>query len=749
MRAPTPVLSAVLAAAFIGCPAPEPTPTPPALVDLVDPTIGTGGFAFMYGGTFLGAALPHGLMKVGPDTTGPYGEIRFLHTSGNFFEDPTILCFSHFHLHGTGVPEGGVLAVMPTASFDAAQRSVTDYAATRIEETALPGRYSVHLLEPDIQVSLVATGHAALHTITFPDGTADAALLVDLQRTLTGGTVHDASLTVDGTRLSGRLHTEGSLSPPGGYQLFFVMESDAAFSALTWSDSVEPSSSVSASGTGVGAVLSFGPRDSAAPVHVRVAVSLVDADGAAANLAAEMPGVDEVALGTDARAAWAALLGRVRVEGGTAEQSVMLASSLYRSFLMPTVQSDVDGRWRGPDGQIRTASGFRMMTDMSLWDTYRTVHPLYALLAPESARDAALSIVAFTEVAGSAPLWTMATGDAAVMIGSPAEIVLADALARGIVTADELAPAWPMLRANALDLVDSARDRGARSNAIAYHDAGGYVPAPLRGPVSGTLEFNQADLALARIADAMGAVDDAAALRARARGWRRLFDPTTRFLRGRDASGAFAIADADFAPADFSDDYVEADAWQSNFPYDDVPGIVETFGSGDAALARIGELLDNTVAHWDDLDRSSDVFGVQPLPFHWQGNEGDLHVPFLAYDLGDKALAARFVRWVMTEQYGVGPEGIPGNDDGGAMSSWWALASFGLNPVPGSDAWIVGAPLFSRVELDLDGRTFVITAAGDVAGAPQSVTLDDEPVTTPRIPHAALQRSTSLHVERR
>ena len=124
-----------------GCEAPPSSPpAAPPLVDLVDPGIGTGGFGFAYGAGFMGAAVPHGMVKVGPDTTGNFGEARFVHTSGHWAEDPTILCFSHTHLHGVGVPEGGAVALMPTTSFDPSKPRAVDHQQTRVDEDVDAGR---------------------------------------------------------------------------------------------------------------------------------------------------------------------------------------------------------------------------------------------------------------------------------------------------------------------------------------------------------------------------------------------------------------------------------------------------------------------------------------------------------------------------------------------------------------------------------------------------------------------------------
>jgi predicted alpha-1,2-mannosidase len=744
-----------LVAETAACPAPNqssPLKKAPPLVELVDPTIGTGGFGYGYGATFLGAAAPHGMVKVGPDTTGSFGEIRFLHYSGNWAEDPTILCFSHTHLHGTGVPDGGAVALMPTTSFQPERPRAVSYAATRVDERAYPGSYAVRLAEPDIRVELAATPRTASHRLTFPEGTNDAVVVVDLARVITGGVVSDAALrTRDDRSLVGSLHMTGDLSPPQGYRIFFVITADAPFSTTTSVDGAAFSlTDGEAHGVEVATALHFGVRGSDQPVHLRVALSFVDEEGALANLAAERPQGTHDELVRAAKHAWHEVLGAITLyeradDESSAKDRTQFASALYRTFLMPSVLSDADGRWRGPDDVIRTAQGFSMMTDLSLWDTYRSVQPLYALVAPTSARDVALSLVAFTAAAGFSPVWPMATGDADVMIGSPAEPTLGDAVARGVVSAEEVAEAWPVLRAAALELDEEpAAGRQGRGDVVVY-DAHGYVPTTRNGSVSATLEYAVADDALAVIAMALSAPHDAERLRARAHGWRLLYDPETGFLRGRDEQGLWRVSDDAFDPTEFGEDYVEANAWQSLFPLDDLEGIRLVYGGNDGALRRLRTLFDATVLDWATRDRSSELFGVQPLPFHWQGNEPSLHVSALAYDLGDRDLGFEFVDWVRTTQYGYGVDGLPGNDDGGATSAWLVQALLGLHPVPGSDAWVVGTPHFPRVELGTGPKTLAIVRA---AGTKNDVTIDDEPLTSPRISHGRLARGGVLRVSK-
>ncbi|MBA3457105.1 MAG: hypothetical protein H0T42_28740, partial [Deltaproteobacteria bacterium] len=214
---------ALILVAACGDDATDPPPLPEVTdpVALVDPTIGTGGLGFAHGSCFVGAAVPHGLVKVGPDTNGPFGVVNFLHYSGYWAGDDRIRGFSHFHLHGAGATDYGVLSMMPAVAFDPAKTTVADYEArfTKANEHAAAGRYEV-TLSNGIGVVLAATERAAVHRYT-----GAQALVIDLDKTLSGGEVDAATITLDAStrEITGQLHHRGGMSGGfGGYTVYFV-----------------------------------------------------------------------------------------------------------------------------------------------------------------------------------------------------------------------------------------------------------------------------------------------------------------------------------------------------------------------------------------------------------------------------------------------------------------------------------------------------------------------------------------------
>jgi predicted alpha-1,2-mannosidase len=729
-------------ATFTPPPAPTGTPVSP-------PLHGTGGLGYAVGSAFPGAAAPNGMAKVGPDTRGPWGTASFLHESGYWYGDDTILGFSHLHLHGTGAADYGVLATMPVPDFDASRTTDAGHQSTfaKASEQAEPGYYAVTLDHGGIRVELTATPHAACHRYTFAAGAKTGHVIVDLDHHLSGGSVKDAEATLDpvGRTIRGRLRSIGQMSGGfGGYDVFFAARAKQAWTrARVWSNGAAPADGTTVKGTGVGFVLDF-DTSSHAPVELEVGLSLVSLDAAAANLAAELPAFDFDGARKATAAAWQKRLDAVRVTGGEAVERAMLEAMLYHLYLMPSVLSDVAGTYVGLDGQVHEAKGFDYVSDLSLWDTYRTLHPLYALLAPDRARDAVRSLVAMGKDGGYVPKWPIATGEAGSMIGASGEVVLADAWLKGVRDFDAEG-AYALLRAAAMDATPPPHGRGGRDGSEGYMKLG-YMDASQGRSVSHTLEWAQDDFALAALARGLGHTADADALLARSHGWRTLYDPKDGFLWAKDAEGHFAPNRPD--PITIGEPFVEANAWQSLWgaPHD-LDGLVALMGTREAVVDKLESFFEQGKADHDALDPANQpLTAYAPRPYYWGGNEPDIHAPWLFARLGRPDLTQYWVRWAMRSLYGPGADGLPGNDDGGAMSAWWVFAALGLYPVVGTDAYVLGAPLFPHAELAVPGGTFTIDANGVSTENlyVQSATLNGAPLARPELTHAELRPGGSL-----
>ena len=754
-------IASLAAAAAVACshaqPAPPPpedmTPTRPAATPVAPLLVGTGGFGYGAGSAFPGAAMPQGLAKVGPDTSGPYGTIGFLHCAGYWYGDDTIRGFSHMHMQGTGLPDYGILALMPLVSFDATRTNADGYASKfdHATETATPGSYSVTLADSGVKVEITATPHAGHHRLTFPASAATGHVVVDLDHRLSGGMVATETVHLDPPTqtVTGSLRSIGALSSGfGGTMVYFAAKTKPAWtSASVWSGGAAPKTGTDAQGTGVGAVLDFDLGASHAPVEVQVGLSLTSLTEAQANLAAEMPAFAFDAEASAAAAAWQKATSVVTVQGGTPEQQTMMQAALYHLFLMPTVQSDVDGSYVGIDLKTAQAMGFHYVSDLSLWDTYRTLHPLYDLVAPERAKDTVASLTAMAKARGFFPKWPLGDGESGVMLGSSAEVVLADSVVKGV-TGFDAEGAYQIMRAAAMDPNDPPGGRGGRDQVVPYMQLG-YVPAhdttSAGASSSKTIEYGQDDFALAQLAAALGHADDAMALQQRAHDWQNLYDPTSGYLWSKLADGTWATTHGD--PSAVTSDFDEANAAQSLWgPWYDVAGMQSMMGDKAGIVARLTDFFENGKADYDNVDWTAPLSVGAIRKYYWGGNEPDIHAPYVFALAGRPDLTQKWVRWIEGEIYTPGADGIPGNDDGGTMSAWLVFSMLGVYPVPGTDQYVIGAPAFPHAQVTVAGGTFAIDAP-DVSDANlyvQSVTLNGAPLTTPLIHHADFKAGGSL-----
>ena len=659
------------------------------------PAMGTGGFAYFHGSAFPGACVPHGLVKVGPDTRGAqYGDLRFIHYSGYWAGDDTVMGFSHVHLHGTGATDWGALTLQPVTSADPSVLDRANYQSkfSKRSEHLNPGSYEVTLQKWSVKVELTASTHVAHHRYSFAEGDVPRVVL-DLARALPPGKLTEQALTrVDDTTLRGSFLLNGQMSDGfGGNRVFFELRTNRA------------STVTQTSADGHALLLSF---EAGAPVELLVGLSLVSAQGATANLTAEFPGFDFDAHRVQAETLWRGKLSRALVYGGSEADRATFYSALRLSALMPTVISDVDGAYVFGAERGTMPAGEVMLSDFSLWDTYRTVHPLYALLDEETARASVNSLLRMAGSGRGLPRWPMGTGESGTMVGAPADIVISDAVLRGVPGLDAEA-AWLQLSSEAL----GSPTKGSRAS-MGRYGALGFVPVEESDRSVGvTVEYAHADFALGNLARKLGHAPEAELLGNRSHGWRKLFDPTTGVLRAHHADGAL-VAEP-YVLTSWAH-YAEANALQTTFmPIWDADAFDGLFGSRDAFLEALNGFFDPAPAE-EAAALAQATYELRYLPrtHYWPSNEPDIASPFLFARAGRPDLTAKWSDWARDTYFSAAPDGVPGNDDGGTLGSWFVLAAAGLFPVPGSDAWLIGSPLFPKLELKLPVGTFTIEAQG-------------------------------------
>ncbi len=690
----------------------------------VDVFIGTGGTGFGAGSCYPGAALPFGLVKLSPDTQGGlFGRETFAHFAGYFYGDTHIEGFSHTHVHGTGAIDYGNVTFMPTLGMTAEKTSWRGYSApfTHGAEVGEPGYYAVDLGVSDpadeeqraqaIRAELSATLRTGAHRYTFPPG-ADAVVVVDLGHTLSSGEVDWSQIEIlpGEKRLRGSLHQRNAFSGRFGGVTIYM---DAVFSRPfrkygVWSATTDGgalqdrgiNARADGSGGSTGAYLHFDPS---APVEVFVGISFTSARDAEANRSVETAGRTFDDIREAARTVWETRLDQIEVEGGTPDQREIFYTALYHALQMPSLYSDVNGRHRAFDGSIAADAGSEFYSDMSLWDTYRTLHPLLTWLTPSYQRDFVRSLVEMGRARGSLPRWPFAHRDGASMIGTPADIVIADSYLKGIRDFD-----WQRAYALMVSTAVWGDPYNMRRCVDDYNTLGHCTADNTNGSVSVTQENMWADFAISRFAQAIGKEEDALFFADRADAFDTLWDAENGFFRAKKRDGSWALPALD--PLNHTDDYTEGNAWQYLWlvPWN-VEKLATLLGGVDAALAKLDHFF--TKSQETPKPYLGDI--RMPDNYYWHGNEPDLHAPYLYAMWGEPKRGAPVIRWVMESRYGTGPDGLDGNDDGGTLSAWYIFSALGFYPIPATTRYWIGTPIFEKAVIRLEnGRTLTIRAPG-------------------------------------
>ena len=661
------------------------------------------------GNTTPAACRPFGMVQPGPDTTSVHNP------SGYERDQPTIRGFSATHLNGTGCAALGDVVLMPFTG----ETDGVDFSSPwdKSAEKASPGYYAVTLDRFGTSAEMTATEHVAIYRFTWPKGKA-AKLLVD------GATfLRDPWYAKEGQSIpssNGRVSADRcEIAGDREFISWVTAEMHYVVRFSRPADSVVKLPRDGFEGAGDRWVCTFGATDE--PLEVRVAVSSVSSDGARGNLR-EADGRSFAQVRADADAEWEAYLSRMQAEGDeTFKRNFYTA--LYRLFVQPNNIADLDGRYRGPDGEIHEAKNGRFYTTLSLWDTFRTAHPLYTLIASERVPGFIDTFMDHARQHGHIPVWSLWGREAHCMIGMPGIPVLADAWAKGFRNFDPEEALGYMVRSMiGSDKCWSKMDWGS------YFEHGyyPYKPCPYdKGfcageSVSRTLECAYDWWCVSHFARQVGAEATARKADKWAAGWREVLDPETGFARGRAPwKGAWRTP---FDPlenaqaGDFHGDYTEANAWIYTWHvFQDPDGLAERLGGRDKALAKLDLFFATEPVREEKVGDNNDLGGVAgdgQIGQYWHGNEPSHHIAYLYTVWGQPEKTAALVKRICAEAYKPTDDGLCGNDDCGQMSAWYLCSVFGFYPFnPCDGGYVLGAPQTPRGEMKLpNGKRLEVIA---------------------------------------
>ncbi|MBI5508015.1 MAG: glycoside hydrolase family 92 protein [Deltaproteobacteria bacterium] len=712
----------------------------------VDPFIGTEG----PGNVIPGAAVPHGMVKLSPDTNAGEGSVDAYEYGNDRIEG-----FSHTHLEGPGGGNNGYsqILLLPTTGPLEVAPAKTPSTFSHTSETAAPGYYAVSLDDYGVYAELTATAHVGVHRYTFPED-GERHVLIDAGHSR-GTSVGGEVTIVDATTVQGfgsySIHPLLDLllskddKTTGRATVYFYAVFSEPFAASGTFKTVDDQTLVTPggaheAGAWSGAYLDF----AASEVEVRVGISYVSVLRARANLEAEALAKSFDDVQREARALWNCQLNRVQVDGGAAAKRRVFYTALYHTMLQPTDVTETGGEtWSGAGGVGTTlvwGDTHYYSDDWCAWDTFRTARPLGTLVEPEVSDDMIASYLQQYREGGWLPkcAWS-ATGNSRIMIANGEVATIADAIVKGL-RGFSLRLAW-----EAVTKVATVEDEDSLYHGLCgYLNLGtppeyidnGYVSheCDLLQSASMTLEYAYDDWCTAQIADVVGEARAATYFRARSLSYRNQWNPETQFMQGRNLDGTFVTP---FDPADpaGNHDFCEANSWiYSWFVPHDVPGLTALLGGVAPFTARLDEFF--AAGHYDP------------------SNEPSFHTPFLYNLVGAPWQTQARVRTILDTVFTDRPDGLPGNDDAGATSAWIVLAALGIYPVaPGDGVYQLSSPWFTRATLALHpsyagGLAFVIEAENNSAANRyiQSATLNGKPWGRASIAHADIIKGGTLRL---
>ncbi|MBO7630231.1 MAG: GH92 family glycosyl hydrolase, partial [Bacteroidales bacterium] len=660
----------------------------------VNPFVGTDG----HGHTYPGAILPFGAVQLSPDTRldGWDG------CSGYHYSDSRIYGFSHTHLSGTGCSDYGDILVTPFIGEPSVINEKYALEFSHDQEKAEPGYYSVKF-KNGIQAEMTAANYVGVHRYSFPKN-GKHGIIVDLQhrdKTL------ESYMTLKANDLVGYRRSEAWNDDQ--YCAFSLKTSVPVESVVYYQDD-KPVNIKEVKGTNCKAVLYF--PEGTKSVVVKVAISAVDMDGAVNNQT-EILDFNFDKVRKSATENWNKELGKIKVTSKNEEYLKTFYTALYHCFTSPYLYSDLDRRYRGEDQKIHnTDKGHKMYTVFSLWDTYRALHPLLNIIDQQRSGDFLYTFLNQFRQSDYLPMWELSSQETWCMIGYHAVPVIWDAYTKGIHDYD----AQEMLKAM---IVTANLDKLGRPEYAKF----GFIPGDMENEsVSKTLEYAYDDWCIAMYANAIGNKDVFKEYACRAQSYKNLID-NNGFMHGR-MNGGFANP---FNPREVNNFYTEANCWQyTTYVPHDFNSYIDIMG-GSKKMELFLDKLFNSSSQMSGRVQS-DITGVIGQYAH--GNEPSHHAAYLYNYVARPDKTQALVKKIMTSLYSSKPDGLCGNEDCGQMSAWYVFSAMGFYPVcPGSNQYVIGYPLFDKVELKLEnGKTLTINRKNDKPYI-QSVTIDGKPLT--------------------
>ena len=696
----------------------------------VNPFIGTD----FTGNTYPGAQAPFGMVQLSPDNGLP-GWDRI---SGYFYPDSTIAGFSHTHLSGTGAGDLYDISFMPvTLPYKEAEAPLGIHSKfSHDDESATAGYYRVLLKDYNIHVELTATERCGIQRYTFPE--ARAAIFLNLKKAMNWDFTNDTQVEiVDSVTIQGYRFSDGWARDQ---HIYFRTRFSKPFTSVQI-DTTAIIKDGDHIGTATIARFDFDTQKDE-QIIVSTAISGVSTEGAAKNLLAEVPDDNFDKYRNLTRDNWNRQLSKIEIVSNNTDDKVNFYTALYHSMIAPTIYSDVDGTYYGPDKKTHKTDGWVNYSTFSLWDTFRAAHPLFTYTEPERANDMVKSFIAFYEQNKRLPVWNFYGSETDMMIGYHAVPVIVDAYLKGITDVD---PEKALEACIATANIDNYRG-------IGMYKKLGYVPYNIADSynaenwsLSKTLEYAYDDYCIAKMAEKMGKKEIADKFYKRSLNYKNLYNPATSFMQPKDDKGNFI---KNFSPDEYTPHICESNGWQYFWSVQqDIDGLIALTGGKE----RFAQKLDSMFTYHPSADDELPIFSTGMIGQYAHGNEPSHHVIYLYNAVEQPWKTQQYAAKVMHELYQNSPAGLCGNEDCGQMSAWYVFSAMGFYPVdPVSGKYEIGTPLFPEMQMHLsNGNTFTVLAptVSKENIYIQAVKFDGKPYSKSYITHEQIMEGATLEFE--
>jgi predicted alpha-1,2-mannosidase len=675
------------------------------------------------GNVFVGAAVPFGMVKLGPDME----SFDSRPSSFGYLSGGRILGFSHLHLSGASGKYGNILVAPVTGPFDLA-----DIKSPRIEEVNYPGYYATMLTRYNIRAELTATRRVGFHRYTFP-AAQQSHLTVNIAHCLNKGSDSESQRFLGGqVRLLSDHEAEGVGRYAGGwnkggeYRVYFYIVLDTpSTSTQTWDGNTLTSDKEVAADEDRPIGVTFNFRTHAGQVvQAKIGISFVSPEQARLNVQSEIPAWNFDIVRKATVENWNQALSKIRLSGETDSKRIQFYTAMYHTMLMPSDRTGENPGWQSTEPYYDDY--------YTIWDTYRSSGPLLTLIAPDRQRDLIRSLIDIYRHEGYMPDGRSGNVTGRTQGGSNADIVIADAYVKGMTGIDYPTAFEAMLKNASVPPADPQKEgRGG----ILDYNARGYLTLADERSGSRTVEYAYDDFAIAEVACGLNRPVEAKLFAARAHNWEHLWDRNLTvegfkgFLRPRNVDGSWAEP-YQLVRGAWPDFLYEGDIWTySLYAPQDVRKLIALAGGNQMFVRRLDYIF-----YREHFDVTNEPGFLIPVLYNWDGRPD--HTAEVINELLEKAF---------TDQR----TGIPGNDDSGAMSSWFIFQSLGFYPNAGQDFYLIGTPSFPEADITLaSGKTLRILARNmdseHINRFIQSATLNGAPLDTSWFRHKQIANGGTL-----